>query len=172
MQQSILFAKAFLDGKLQAFPEPIEDMDAFSSLSETYSAENADIESAVMEFAHGSCHLLTLALAEKLEVEQVMVWRDPAGMPVHSALFCEPLCLVLDANGVHHLKDCTSFWSRLAGDPLRAELTPVERLAFFYGADDDGMEQALEAFSEIHRFINQYVLPTQSPDHDSPSPGL
>ena len=105
MHPSILFAKAFISGKLNAFQEPIEDMDAFAAVGQHYSPENTDIEGAVMEFAHDSCQLLTLALAETLEVDQVMIFRNPAGLPVHSGLYCPQRDLLLDANGVHFLSN-------------------------------------------------------------------
>jgi hypothetical protein len=159
MHPSILFAKAFLDGKVSAFPCPIEDMDAFAELNQTYSAENADIESAVMEYAHGSCHALTLALAEALQVDQVMVLRSGSGLPVHSGLLCHRGNLMLDANGVHRLEDAHAFWARLANEPLSVELMPLSHLVFFYSADEDEMAMALEAFECIHSFIEQHCTP-------------
>lgn len=170
MHRSILFAKAFISGKLNAFPEPIEDMDAFAALSQHYSPENADIEGAVMEFAHGSCHLLTLALAETLEVDQVMIFRDPAGLPVHSGLYCPQRDLLLDANGIHHLSNCLTFWVQLAGSPLTAKLVPAEQLAFFFSPDEDDIAWALESFASIHRFIEIHLeTPLASVSRSSPS---
>jgi hypothetical protein len=159
MHPSILFAKTFLNGKVSAFPCPIEDMDAFAELSQTYSPDNADIEAAVMEYAHGSCHALTLALAEAMQVDKVIVLRSAANLPVHSGLLCEQRNLILDANGVHRLEDAHVFWTRLANEPLALERLPLSHLVFFYSPDEDEMEMALEAFARIQGFIKQHCEP-------------
>lgn len=170
MHPSILFAKAFIEGKVSAFPSPIEDMDAFAELSQICSAENMDIESSVMEYAHGSCHALTLALAEAIQVDQVMVWRSADGLPVHSGLWCQSRSLILDANGVHRLEDAHAFWAQLAGEPLTAEVVPLSHLVFFYSIDEDEVALALEAFESIFDFIEQHCdcVPTVN-QQSSPS---
>lgn len=161
----LALAQSFLRGEIAPFDEPIENSDAFATLCDTYSETSANIESAVMELAHGSCHALTLALAEALGLDTVLIIRDRAGMPVHSAIHDEDEALILDANGVHRVEDALSFWSQLAGSPCRANAEDPEMLEAFYDCDEDERALAMEDFDLIAAFAQEESI-SQTCSHE------
>ncbi|WP_274644566.1 hypothetical protein [Pseudomonas serbica] len=158
MSSSIDFAQKFLAGAVKSFDLPIEDTQAFAKLSETYSEKNASIESAVMELAHGSCHDLTIGLADALSQEAVIAIVDDAGMPVHSGLYNSAAQLILDANGVHTIEAAVAFWSGITRQPCSARLMEVDELYGISGCDESSAEIALEDFSIIADFIQENFI--------------
>lgn len=152
-QAGVALAKAFMRGEIEPFPEPIEDSERFVALSGVYSAQNAAIESAVMELAHGACHTLTTALSGALGLDSVLIITDTSGMPVHSGLYQRERGLIFDANGAHRIEDSLIFWSRLAGSKCAATEMDVDDLCSLSGCDEDEAAIALEDFDLIAGFI-------------------
>lgn len=148
----LTFAKAFIAGEILPFPCPIEDSKPFLALVEAHSERNASIESAVMELAHGSCHDLSVGLANALNLSHVMVIID-SGFPVHSGLYDEERQFLLDANGVHTLDDALRFWSGIVKRPCSALLMEIYDLLAFSGSDEDAESIALEDFCIVAQFI-------------------
>ena len=171
MSSAIDFAQKFLAGELSAFECPIEDTQAFARLSETYSERNASVESAVMELAHGSCHDLTIGLADALCQSTVIAIVDKAGMPVHSALYNSSAQLLLDANGVHTIAGAVAFWSGITRQQCSARQLDVEQVYCFSGCDEESAELALEDFSLIVEFIQEEILSTATAKPIGRDPG-
>lgn len=173
MSSGIDLAQRFLAGELKAFERPIEDTQEFAALSEIYSEKNASIESAVMELAHGSCHDLTIGLAEALSQETVVAIVDEAGMPVHSGLFNSAAQLILDANGVHSLEAAVAFWSGITRQKCSARLMELDDLYDISGCDEDAAEIALEDFSLIAEFVQEaFILGDQALSADRTAPPI
>ena len=171
MSPAIDFAQKFLAGELTAFERPIEDTEAFAKLSQAYSERNSSIESAVMELAHGSCHDLTIGLADELSQQAVIAIVDETGMPVHSALYNSTAQLLLDANGVHTVERAVAFWSGITRQQCSARQMDVEQLYFISGCDESAAEVALEDFSLIAEFIQQELMPTAEHAPEASAPG-
>lgn len=171
MSPAIDFAQKFLAGELTAFERPIEDSPAFAKLSEAYSEKNASIESAVMELAHGSCHDLTIGLADALSQQTVIAIVDEAGMPVHSALYNSAAQLLLDANGVHTVEGAVAFWSGITRQQCSARQMDVELIYDISGCDESAAEVALEDFSLIAEFIQKELMPAVEPAPEVSAPG-
>ena len=163
MSSGIDFAKKFLAGAVKAFDLPIEDTQAFVALSKAYSEKNASIESAVMELAHGSCHDLTIGLADALGQQTAMSIVDETGMPVHSGLYNSATQQMLDANGVHAIEASVAFWSGITRQSCSARLIEVDELYDISGCDEDAAEIALEDFSLIADFIQEELMPADKP---------
>jgi hypothetical protein len=163
MSSGIDFAQKFLAGEVKAFDLPIEDTQAFAALSEAYSEKNASIESAVMELAHGSCHDLTIGLADALGQQTAMSIVDETGMVVHSGLYNSATQQMLDANGVHAIEAAVAFWSGITRQSCSARLIEVEELYDISGCDEDAAEIALEDFSLIADFIHEELTPAVEP---------
>ena len=153
-----------------AFERPIEDTEAFANLSGAYSVKNASIESAVMELAHGSCHDLTISLADALSQQTVIAIVDEAGMLVHSALYNSAAQLLLDANGVHTVDAAVAFWSGITRQQCNARQMDVEQIYHISGCDEESAEVALEDFSLIAEFIQEELMPAPTPALDSSAP--
>lgn len=158
MNPGIELASAFMRGELHPFAKPVEDSKPFIALAETYSERSASIESALMELAHGSCHTLTIALAEALGTDDILLISDAAGMPVHSGLHNSELGLIFDANGTHGIDASLSFWSRLAGSKCTATQLDVDDLYALSGCDEDDIAMALEDFDLVAEFIRVAIL--------------
>lgn len=154
----LALAQSFLRGEIAPFDDPIENSAAFAALCDTYSERSANIESAVMELAHGSCHALTLALVAEFELETVLVIRDRAGKPVHSAIHNPDEMLILDANGVHSIEDDLAFWSQLTGQICTASVEEAEMIEAIYSCDEDEMALALEDFDMIAEFAQNEII--------------
>lgn len=157
MSAGVELAKSFLRGELRACDLPFEDSQPFADLSLTYSERNASIEAAVMELAHGSCHDLTMALADALGLPAVTVIVNGAGMPIHSGLHHNDLGLFLDANGVHTLESALAFWGSIAGACHSVQMD-IEDLSSISRCDDDASAVALEDFSLIAEFAQAEKL--------------
>lgn len=170
MSPAIDFAQKFLAGELTAFERPIEDTEAFAKLSEAFSEKNASIESAVMELAHGSCHDLTIGLADTLSQQTVIAIVDESGIPVHSGLYNSAAQLLLDANGVHTVEGAVAFWSGITRQRCSARQMDVEQLYFFSGCDESSAEVALEDFSLIAEFIQKELMPAAKPAPEASTP--
>lgn len=160
------FVKDFLSGRVAPFETPIEDTDAFVELSSMSTERSANIESAVMELAHGSCHALSIALSLGNEETPILVLVNPAGLPIHSGLYNQSRDLVLDANGVHRTEQLVAFWSRIAREPLQQKIMKVEELMFFYDVDDDEIDITLEDFGYVIDFIENDLKRSISEDSE------
>lgn len=171
MSHGINLAQLFLAGLVRPFDLPIEDTEAFAKLSEVYSERNTSIESAVMELAHGSCHDLTIGLANALSQQTVIAIVDEVGMPVHSALYNSAAQLLLDANGVHTVEGAVKFWSGITRQQCSARQMEVEQVYFISGCDESSAEMALEDFSLIAEFIQEELIPvsTPAPEYSAPA---
>lgn len=154
----IEFLRRFFDGRIKPFSCEIENMDVFFEHKDDVSPSGITIEDAVMEYAHGSCHMLSIALAEEMGVNELMVFTDKSGMPVHSALYSGDNGFILDANGVHRLDDAKKYWECLAGYKLNYSLKTIQDLAFFCEPSEDEIEDALDAFTCIHSFIDSHFI--------------
>lgn len=148
----LALARAFMAGEILPFPCPIEDSEPFKALSEAYGERNSSIEAAVMELAHGSCHALSVGLANALNLTHVMVILD-SGFPVHSGLYDEERQFLLDANGVHTMDDALLFWSGIVKRPCSALVMEIYDLLAFSGSDEDAECIALEDFCIVAQFI-------------------
>ncbi|MBI6727339.1 hypothetical protein YA0089_27365 [Pseudomonas viridiflava] len=144
-------ARSFLAGHILPFASPIENSESFIALSGSYNERNASVEAAVMELAHGSCHVLTMALAQALEVSEIMVITN-CGIPVHSGLFEPDRQTLLDANGVHSIESAVDFWSGIVRAPCTATLMPIEDLLPFSSCEDLDFHSALKDFDVIAQF--------------------
>lgn len=163
MGLGVEFAKKFIKGELKPFNKPIEDSEHFALLSTTHSERNASIESAVMELAHGSCHILTVALSDALDLNSALVIRDTSGMPIHSGLHNSKLGLILDANGVHKIEDALKFWGSLAKKECYAAQIDVDDLYSLCSFDEDDAQMALDDFDLIADFIESEIIGKRPP---------
>jgi hypothetical protein len=152
MTVGIDLAQSFMRGELKAFEQPIENSKPFAQLSWGCD-QSVALESAVMELAHGSCHDLTLGLAEALGLEQVALISTVSGIPMHSALLNPERGLLLDANGVHTVDEAQAFWGRLAGEPCVMREVIRAHLSALSTFDEDAASLALEDFELVANFI-------------------
>lgn len=107
------FCENFLNGK-------------FGSQSNDYLIENmldgteSDLESIVMNYAHGSCHdWSTALLTSNSELRAYCVFADD--IPIHSFVSNKDNSLALDANGIHRIEALKKYWEFLAQDECEIE---------------------------------------------------
>ncbi|CAM3784455.1 hypothetical protein VRRI112168_00285 [Vreelandella rituensis] len=159
------FARAFLRGEIAPFAEPLEHSDSFSDALN--SPEGNDLESCIMGLAHGDCHSLTAALADRLDVENVVMIRTAGGgAPVHSGLHHPERGLLLDANGVHRVEDACRFWSVIGGEPCKAVPTTTDGFCSNY--DEEDADYALSHFAIIAAFVTPRLAKLTASERAAP----
>lgn len=142
----------FLKNELHSFKKELENSGIFIAAVSQYTEFGSSLESAVMELSHGSCHELTITLAELLEIKQIMLITDVHGFPIHSALW-NGENLILDANGVHTIEKALSFWTKLINEKCESKVVSVKRLVVFAGYDEDIMNDVLDNFEIVSKFM-------------------
>lgn len=142
----------FLKNELHSFKKELENSEVFIAAVSQYTDFGSSLESAVMELCHGSCHELTIILAELLEIKQIMLITDVHGFPIHSALW-NGEDLILDANGVHTIETALNFWTDLVKEKCESKVVSVKRLVVFAGCDEELVANALEDFEIVAKFI-------------------
>jgi hypothetical protein len=142
----------FLKNELHSFKKELENSEVFIAAVSQYTEFGSSLESAVMELCHGSCHELTIILAELLEIKQIMLITDVHGFPIHSALW-NGEDLILDANGVHTIETALNFWTDLVKEKCESKVVSVKRLVVFAGYDEDVMNDVLDNFEIVSKFM-------------------
>lgn len=155
MENTFAFVGQFLKGRISPFQLELENSDVFIDLSQEFSEKSAMIESCVMELCHGSCHELTIGLADLFDIEKCALITTDSGFPIHSALFKDNL--FLDGNGIHSEKNMLSFWQNIVKEKCKIKIIEIEDLHVFAGHDEDSIQMTIEDFEIVAGFALENI---------------
>lgn len=155
MENTFALIDQFIQNRIKAFKIEIENSDLFINLAMENSEKSATIESCVMELCHGSCHYLTIGLADLFEIKKCALITTESGFPVHSALISNGL--FLDGNGVHDEQNVLSFWEGVVKEKCKFKIIEIEELCVFAGYEEDSVQMVIEDFEIVANFMLENI---------------
>lgn len=151
MNNTFALVSEFIEDRISPFKKELENSTVFLNMLHEQSEMSATIESAVMELCHGSCHQLTIGLADLFEIQECLLITTEVGIPIHSALLNKNK--ILDGNGIHEIENSLKFWSSITREKCIYRIIEIEELCGFIGFDEESYQMAVEDFEYIAEFI-------------------
>lgn len=127
------------------------------SLEELSFLGDTDLESVVMRYAHGDCHIWSLALHEVSEdLKPHLVLADD--IPIHSFVVNLQTNTALDSNGVHHIESIRQYWSDITGVACDVEEVCHSTIYQLCTPCDDEVAEAVENIAFWYDKTRQHFL--------------
>lgn len=128
---------------------------------------DGDLESVVMRYQHGDCHILTAAIKSvamgRIEATPVLFLGEGSGIPIHSAIRIGDR--ILDAGGIWSVEAAIEKQSQLARrnlqEGVRMEEATLVSIIALTDADVDELADALEEMELVAEHLLG-CLPTQA----------
>lgn len=113
---------------------------------------NYEVEAAIMQFGHGECHDLTLALHEKYNAKIIAIVGQSSGLPIHSCVLINEN-ITLDAYGINSLQDTLKRYNKLSiinlEEPAIIKFVEPDLIYSFGGLAFSDIEDVLNDFQPI-----------------------
>ena len=108
-----------------------------------------EVDRIIDRYAHGDCHAFTYAVAERFEMDFVILRQVDGQVPVHSCLSVggSP-ALYLDAYGLDTIEAIMERYSEYVSLYVDDD-NDLDDLSFQFSPEDDELEDALQAFRTI-----------------------